>query len=101
MYLTVTENTHFKHPITDTNTRIYMFADVPHLLKLIRNWLIDTGFTLKDGIIVNKSCLEALLKLDSAEIKVCHNLTDAHIHCEKFQRQNVRRNCYLIKRQMR
>jgi hypothetical protein len=89
-----TENTHFKHPITGAN--IYMFADVPHLLKLIRNWLIDTGFTLKDGIIVNKSCLEALLRLDGAEIKVCHNLTDAHIHCEKFQRQNVRLAAQLL-----
>lgn len=35
------ENTHFAHPITGDN--VYVFADVPHLLKLIRNWFIDTG----------------------------------------------------------
>lgn len=88
------DKTHFKHPITGEN--IYMFAVVPHLLKLIRNWLIDTGFVLKHGAIVNKTCLEALLKTDSVEIKVCHNLTDLHIQCQKFQRQNVRLAAQLL-----
>lgn len=32
-------NTHFKHPKTSKN--IYVFADVPHLLKLARNHLLD------------------------------------------------------------
>ncbi|KAB0804485.1 hypothetical protein PPYR_01455 [Photinus pyralis] len=37
----------FKHPVTNEN--IYYFPDVPHLLKLTRNWLVDTGFVLSDG----------------------------------------------------
>lgn len=32
-------NTSFKHNITNHN--IYVFADVPHLLKLARNHLVD------------------------------------------------------------
>jgi Transposase protein len=32
---------YFCHPVT--NEKISMFADVPHLLKLIRNWLLQTG----------------------------------------------------------
>lgn len=33
------ENTSFEHPIK--KTKIYVFADVPHLLKLARNHLLD------------------------------------------------------------
>lgn len=32
-------NTSFKNPITKSN--VYMFADVPHLLKLARNHFLD------------------------------------------------------------
>jgi len=32
-------NTSFPHPITNKN--IYVFADVPHLIKLARNHLLD------------------------------------------------------------
>ena len=36
------------HPqIADLN--IYFYAVTPHLLKLVRNWLFDTGFILSDG----------------------------------------------------
>lgn len=44
-----TEHTEFQHPIT--NSKVFMFADSPHLLKLIRNWFIDTGFILKIKIL--------------------------------------------------
>lgn len=33
------ENTMFEHP--STSNKIHVFADVPHLLKLARNHLID------------------------------------------------------------
>lgn len=33
------DNTYFYHPIH--NNRIHVFADVPHLLKLARNHLLD------------------------------------------------------------
>jgi len=37
-------NSSFLHPNTGKN--IYVFADVPHLLKLIRNKIIDHGFNV-------------------------------------------------------
>lgn len=40
------ENSFIKHPISGTN--IYFFADAPHLLKLTRNWFLDSGFTLNN-----------------------------------------------------
>jgi len=44
--------TFFKHP--NTNNNIYVFADVPHLLKLARNHFIDNGFVLKDEKYIGK-----------------------------------------------
>lgn len=80
-------NTHIKHPIAESN--IYFFADTPHLLKLIRNWLLDVGFKLGNGKIVNKNPLTSLLELSSTEITVTHKLTEKHIICEGYQRQKV------------
>lgn len=45
-------NTSFKHPATNNN--IYVFADVPHLLKLARNHFIDSGFILKNDKFIGK-----------------------------------------------
>lgn len=39
--------TSYPHPVTAHN--IYFFADVPHVLTVIRNWLLDKGFCLPDG----------------------------------------------------
>lgn len=39
------ERTSMKHPVT--NEDIFFFPDAPHLLKLIRNWLLDHGFYYK------------------------------------------------------
>jgi hypothetical protein len=83
-----TSNTSFKHPISNNN--IFVFADVPHLLKLIRNWLLDTGFLLEDGSLINKNPLEELLKLTDTEVNVCYKLSKKHIECSGPQRQNVR-----------
>lgn len=78
----------FKHPLT--NNDIYLFADVPHMLKLLRNWFIDRGFLLQDRTIVNKKPVEALINLTDFEVNTCFKLTSRHIECEKTKRQNVR-----------
>lgn len=41
------ENPTFIHP--STGQRIHTFADVPHLLKLIRNNYLDHGFIINEG----------------------------------------------------
>ena len=52
------DNPYFLHPILEHT--IFCFADVPHLLKLVRNWLLDTGSILEDGSI-NSQPLHSLL----------------------------------------
>lgn len=61
------EQTYFSHPITNEN--IYKLADASLLLKLMRNWLIDTGFILERDTAVNKI---PLVDLFSTECDICH-----------------------------
>jgi len=39
-----TENTRFKHPVE--GTKVHVFADVPHLLKLARNHFFDKSMII-------------------------------------------------------
>lgn len=84
----------FNHPLV-TDGKIFCFADAPHALKLIRNWLIDTGFNLNDTKISIKP-LETLLKLDNNEIKMCQKLTKDHLECTGPQRQNVKKAAEIL-----
>lgn len=86
-------NSFFKHP--NTNKNIYMFSDAPHLLKLLRNWLIDTGFDI-GNITINKKPLESLLEMTDQELSVCYKVSKKHIECEKTKRQNVRLAAELV-----
>ena len=44
-----------------------MFADTPHLLKLLINHLLDQGVTLPDGTKVDKDLFTQVLKLDQGQ----------------------------------
>lgn len=53
--------------------KIYVFADIPHLLKLIYNHFIDNGFYYKDKYL-DKLCLERLLNIYNAELTITHKI---------------------------
>lgn len=65
-------NTTIKHP--DTGQLIYMFSDAPHLLKLLRNWFIEGGFLLPDGIELNQAKIRELLQTNT-EISPIYKLS--------------------------
>ena len=52
----------FKNPCNEEN--IYVFADIPHLLKLIRNHFVDEGFII-NNIEINKTIVESVLETTS------------------------------------
>jgi len=74
---------------------IVFIPDAPHVLKRVRNWLLDTGFNL-GGKIINKQPLEALVSMASTELSVCHKLSQEHLTCEGSQRQKVKLATQLI-----
>lgn len=81
------ENVYFINPVN--GEKIFVFADAPHLLKLLRNWLLDTGFTLEDGTVINKLPLEALVKQTDTEVSSFYKVREKHLTCKKSERQNV------------
>lgn len=88
------EHPYFPHPCS--TEKIVCFPDVPHLLKLFRNWLLDTGFVLPDGSIVTRSSLYKLLDVIKTEINVSFKLKETHLTVQRNQRQNVRMVAELV-----
>jgi len=81
------EKSWIQHP--NCGRKIYFFADAPHLLKLIRNWLLDSGFEWNSRYIT-KEPLTSLLKDRTAEVSSTFKCTMLHIECKGAMRQRVR-----------
>lgn len=77
----------FNHPCDET-LKIFVFSDVPHLLKLVRNQLLDNGFNI-DGNLVDRSCFEKLLSVSSNEITIIHKISRYHLDAKGSGRQKV------------
>ena len=45
------------------NRKIYVFADVPHLIKLLRNHFIDQGFLIDEKYVKKDRIWQAVEKL--------------------------------------
>jgi len=63
------EKTWFRKPM-DTNREIHVLADIPHMLKLIQNHLIDNDVLRNNGTLINRETLETLLLNNGKELKV-------------------------------
>uniref|UniRef100_A0A182X5D2 Transposable element P transposase-like GTP-binding insertion domain-containing protein n=1 Tax=Anopheles quadriannulatus TaxID=34691 RepID=A0A182X5D2_ANOQN len=87
---------HFPHPVTKKN--VYVFPDAPHLLKLIRNWLLDTGFIFQDNHISAHILRELVLERTKSETTPLFKLTQNHLDMSPQERQNVRKAAELLSR---
>ena len=67
---------------------MFVFADPPHLLKLIRNNFIDSGFYYKN-IFINKRCLEEMLILNKNDSKIAFKIEPKHLDGTGAERQKV------------
>jgi len=92
-----TDHTSFPNP-ADRNRQIFIFYDVPHLLKLIRNHILDEGIFI-DGVntkISRQDFEELLHPNQNCEHKMLYQLKDIHLHCSGPQRQRVRLAAQLL-----
>ncbi|KAG5888938.1 hypothetical protein JTB14_012197 [Gonioctena quinquepunctata] len=79
---------YFQHP--GNNNKIFCFLDAPHLLKLIRNWLLKTGFILSTGKKVHKNILEDLIsRTADTEVSSIFKLSEKYLRVEGAEKQNV------------
>ena len=68
-----------------------MFCDIPHLIKLLRNHVLDSGILLPCGEVLNKDIYMELLAKDMSEYQILHKVTvHKHINIFGAERQRVR-----------
>lgn len=80
----------FPNPV-DPNRNIFVFADVPHLIKLIRNNFVDHGFTI-DGKDLNKSIVEELLAEtnEKSDLSIAYKISSKTLNVKNADRQKVK-----------
>ncbi|CAI6359881.1 unnamed protein product [Macrosiphum euphorbiae] len=82
-------NSSFEHPCTQR--KIHVFADVPHLMKLLRYHLLDQVFVLPNGKFVGINIFQELINLNSKhDFKFAYTVSDRHLLVEGPGRMNVR-----------
>ena len=82
------QNCFFNHP-KNKDHKVFVFADVPHLIKLFRNHFLDNGYIV-DNKYINKKVIEELIALNRrTELKVSFKVSEEHIDVSGPKRQNV------------
>lgn len=89
------ENTSFKNPF-DNSREVYVFADAPHMLKLIRNHLLDDGLLMEDGTVVSKCTFEKINRYDESELKLRPRLSRYILEVTGAERMRVRYAAQLL-----
>jgi len=59
------------------------------MLKLLRNHILDHGFVLQNGTLIDKSVLQTILDFDSSELKLCPKLTQKLLEVKGAERMKV------------
>ena len=91
-----TDNTSFPNP-ADPTRKIYIFLDVPHLLKLIRNHILDEGIWIDENCTeIGRSDFQLILEADNKEFRIHHKLTEFHLNLVGPERQRVRPAAQLL-----
>lgn len=87
--LDISENkSYFENPF-DNSRNIHVFADVPHLIKLIRNNLLTHGINV-GGNIINSNPLFELVAHDQGDFKIAYKISRYHLTVKGSELQNVK-----------
>ena len=87
--------TSFTNPAASDRS-IYVFADVPHLIKLIRNNFLDWGFNVGETTNISSACVRELVLRSVHDLKTTHRLSHQHIDVSGVKRMNVKLAAQLL-----
>ena len=82
----------FEHP-THVCRKVYIFPDVPHCLKNLRNHCLDYNLCIKTDnrtVFLKKEHFEELIATDQNDFKLCPKLSLVHVDCKGNDRQRVK-----------
>lgn len=89
-----TSQTWFTNPYS--SHKIHVFADVPHLIKLLRNHFVDQGFTL-NGTEINKEIIEKLITFTSStDLNIAHKISMETLHVKGNNNNSFRLVLYIF-----
>lgn len=81
------EKPYFTNPVD--GKIVYCYADTPHLMKLVRNWILD-GILVIDGVAIDDAPLWEMLKMaEKNQLKTCHKLNREQLTVAGPARQKV------------
>lgn len=73
-----------------SGNKVFAFADTPHLLKLLRNHFLDTGF-ISYGNYIGPKPVSKLLDLQGLDLGIAYKITPEHFPCKgSTKRQKVK-----------
>ena len=84
---------YFQNPFQE-NRNVYIFPDMCHCVKNMRNHTLDHGMYVKCGdqsdVALTKDHFGQLIFCDGTDFKMCHKLTFNHVEMRGIERQRVR-----------
>ena len=83
------DNPSFCNPAAP-DRNVHVFADAPHLVKLIRNNFLDSGFTLANGSCVTSDCVKEIIFQSISDLKTAPKLSERHITVQGVKRMSVK-----------
>lgn len=84
----------FRNPVND-NRLVFVFADAPHLLKLIRNNILDHVLVTDQGNI-DSSALWELVNNQAGDFTICPKLSTSSLIVKGVERQRVRTAAHVL-----
>lgn len=81
-------NLFFSNPVTTEN--VYVFADAPHLIKLLRNHFLDSGFNVNNKLLTKELLYELMDKTKHSDLNIAYKVTFHHLNVKGTQRQKVK-----------
>jgi len=88
IYFPPLEKTWFCHP-DDSEMKVFVFADAPHILKLIRNHFLDSGIVLGDKIIKQKAVRQAISHASFSETSHMWKVNEDHLNVRYDGRKKI------------
>lgn len=89
---------YFENP--STKEKVFVLADVPHLLKLIRNNFVDHGFLIDNKLIKKEIVEQAINATSGSDLKITHKITLDQLNVAGPQRQKVKYAAKLLSHTM-